>query len=98
MKLAAAALAALLLAPACPAGPKEEPPTVAPEAASPASAAPRDLAATCCAQCDAAASTDPAGFDISLLNCLEYDRRPDALSAECKAWFARNPRMVQDCR
>ena len=95
MKLAALALSAALLAPGC----SGRAPTPAPQPTAPPPEAPAQPhhATTCCTQCDAAASQDPSGFDISLVACSEYARTPGVISAECQAWFAANPKMVQDC-
>ena len=58
--------------------------------------------ATCCAQCGAAASRDPAGMDISGKTCTSYPAEWNSgvgVDDTCRAWFAAQaqPLTVGDC-
>ncbi len=57
---------------------------------------------TCCAQCLGAARSDPAGGSVDLVPCADFAHHhvngQPALSSLCVAWFAAQPRFVQDCR
>lgn len=90
-----ALLAALTLG-GCARKPPPEPPPAPTAEATP------DLSAECCSQCRAAASKDPSGMDLSLVECGEYAgyvvNQKAVLEPRCAAWFAQNSRMVQDCR
>ena len=61
-----------------------------------------DLRSACCAQCKAAASSDPSAMDLSLVPCADYAGRivnqALVLDAQCAQWFAESALMVQDCR
>ncbi len=61
-----------------------------------------DLRARCCAQCRAAASTDPSAMDLTLVPCGDYTgtvvNQTPVLDAACGAWFADHALLVQDCR
>jgi len=83
--------------------PSATPPPLAVVDAGPPVVDPVALRATCCQQCLAGASTDPAGFDISVSPCTRYlgqtRNEGPVLDTACGEFFSDNPELsIGECR